>query len=67
MKIVIMAGGKGMRFGPRSTEDLPKQFLPFHTGQTLIQETVSRFLKFVPVSRLYVATALFVAVGRAVA
>lgn len=55
LKIVIMAGGKGTRFWPRSTEDLPKQFLPFHTGQTLIQETVSRFLDFIPASSLYVA------------
>lgn len=55
MKIVIMAGGKGTRFWPLSTEQAPKQFLSFHSEQTLIQETVSRFRAFVPDSRLFVA------------
>ncbi|WP_337913887.1 mannose-1-phosphate guanylyltransferase [Cohnella zeiphila] len=52
---MIMAGGKGTRFWPLSTEHAPKQFLSFHSEQTLIQETVSRFRDFVPDSRLFVA------------
>ena len=55
MKIVIMAGGKGTRAWPRSNDDLPKQFLPFLSEQTLIQETVNRFRDFVPASRLFIA------------
>ncbi|UQZ86259.1 Alginate biosynthesis protein AlgA [Paenibacillus konkukensis] len=55
MKIVIMAGGKGTRIWPRSADDLPKQFLPFLSEQSLIQETVDRFRGFVPSSRLFIA------------
>ncbi|MBB6732716.1 mannose-1-phosphate guanylyltransferase [Cohnella zeiphila] len=55
MKIVIMAGGKGTRSWPRSIDDLPKQFLPFLSEQTLIQETVNRFRDFVPASHLFIA------------
>ncbi|MCQ6558782.1 mannose-1-phosphate guanylyltransferase [Paenibacillus mendelii] len=55
MNIVIMAGGKGTRFWPRSIASMPKQFLPFHSDRTLIQETAARFLNLVPGSRLYVA------------
>ncbi|UVI31689.1 mannose-1-phosphate guanylyltransferase [Paenibacillus spongiae] len=55
MNIVIMAGGRGTRFWPRSTASMPKQFLPFHSDRTLIQETAARFLKLVPGSRLYAA------------
>ncbi|MFC5700155.1 mannose-1-phosphate guanylyltransferase [Cohnella faecalis] len=55
MKIVILAGGKGTRTWPRSNDELPKQFLPFLSKQTLIQETVNRFRDFVPPSRLFIA------------
>ena len=39
---VIMAGGTGTRFWPKSTQRLPKQFLNLFGGQTMIQDTVSR-------------------------
>ena len=39
---VIMAGGSGTRFWPKSTQRLPKQFLNLFGNQTMIQETVSR-------------------------
>lgn len=55
MNIVIMAGGKGTRFWPRSVDALPKQFLQFHSSQTLIQETVARFRQLVPDNQLYIA------------
>jgi mannose-1-phosphate guanylyltransferase len=55
LNIVIMAGGKGTRFWPRSVESLPKQFLTFHTSQTLIQETVARFRQLVPAHHLFIA------------
>lgn len=55
MNIVIMAGGKGTRFWPRSVEAAPKQFLSFNSNRTMIQETVSRFRKLVPDTGLYIA------------
>ncbi|PWN05944.1 mannose-1-phosphate guanylyltransferase [Rhodohalobacter mucosus] len=39
---VIMAGGSGTRFWPKSTQSLPKQFLNLFGDQTMIQDTVSR-------------------------
>ena len=55
MNVVIMAGGKGTRFWPRSVDTMPKQFLHFHSNKTLIQETVDRFRKIVPASNLFIA------------
>ena len=39
---VIMAGGAGTRFWPKSTKALPKQFLNLFGETTMIQETVKR-------------------------
>ncbi len=39
---VIMAGGSGTRFWPKSTKALPKQFLNLFGENTMIQETVER-------------------------
>jgi mannose-1-phosphate guanylyltransferase len=39
---VIMAGGSGTRFWPKSTRALPKQFLNLFGRNTMIQETVNR-------------------------
>ncbi|MBD3920206.1 mannose-1-phosphate guanylyltransferase [Paenibacillus sp. PR3] len=55
MNIMIMAGGKGTRFWPRSVKTIPKQFLSFGSGPTLIQQTVDRFRRLVPDERLYIA------------
>ncbi|MCA9837086.1 MAG: mannose-1-phosphate guanylyltransferase [Trueperaceae bacterium] len=42
---VIMAGGKGQRFWPLSTEDKPKQFLDLERcGRSLLQSTYDRLL-----------------------
>ncbi|BBH21716.1 mannose-1-phosphate guanylyltransferase [Paenibacillus baekrokdamisoli] len=56
MNIVIMAGGKGTRFWPRSVDNLPKQFLNFHSQQTLIQETAARFQQLVSADHLFIAS-----------
>ena len=54
---VIMAGGIGSRFWPRSNKKLPKQFIDFlGTGRTLIQTTFDRFLKIVPLDHIFVIT-----------
>lgn len=54
---VIMAGGRGERFWPRSTEAKPKQFLDlFDSGKTLIQQTIARILPIVPADHVFIVT-----------
>lgn len=55
--VIIMAGGVGTRFWPRSRKSLPKQFLDIlGTGKTLIQDTFDRFTQFVPAENIYIVT-----------
>ena len=54
---LIMAGGAGTRFWPRSRVNKPKQYLNIFGDQSLIQETVKRFSKFVPEENIYVVSA----------
>ena len=51
---VIMAGGRGERFWPLSTDELPKPFLPLLGSSTLLQETVSRLQPMIPPERILV-------------
>ena len=54
---LIMAGGRGERFWPRSRKNLPKQFLsPTDDGKTMIQLTVERILPLVKMEDIYIAT-----------
>lgn len=53
---LIMAGGKGTRFWPKSTEDMPKQFLNLIDDRTMIQLTYDRLLKIIPSERIFVIT-----------
>ena len=53
---VIMAGGKGTRFWPASTEDKPKQFLPIVEDEPLIVQTRKRIESLVPIERIKVIT-----------
>ena len=54
---VIMAGGVGSRFWPKSREHSPKQFLDvLGTGKTLIQQTFDRFTSFIPDENILVVT-----------
>ena len=53
---LIMAGGKGTRFWPLSTEDKPKQFLKLIGDKTMIQMTVERVLPIIPMDRIYICT-----------
>lgn len=54
---VIMAGGKGERFWPRSRRDMPKQFLSLtNDGKTMIQHTVSRIGSLVDIEDVFVVT-----------
>ncbi|WP_018628396.1 mannose-1-phosphate guanylyltransferase [Niabella aurantiaca] len=55
--VVIMAGGIGSRFWPKSRTNYPKQFLDIlNTGNTLIQSTFVRYNKLVPVENIFVVT-----------
>lgn len=54
---MIMAGGIGARFWPMSRTSQPKQFIDIlGTGETLIQQTVNRFLKICPIENIYIVT-----------
>ncbi|MDR9417640.1 mannose-1-phosphate guanylyltransferase [Gracilimonas sp.] len=53
---VIMAGGAGTRFWPRSTRKLPKQFLSLFGEGTMIQNTASRIEALIPQDRILVVT-----------
>lgn len=53
---LIMAGGKGERFWPLSTDEKPKQFLNLLGEDTMIQMTVKRLLPLIPMERIFVVT-----------
>ena len=59
MKItaVIMAGGSGVRFWPKSRNNCPKQFLSLtKDGETMIQKTVRRIRRLVPDEDIFIVT-----------
>ena len=54
---LIMAGGRGERFWPKSRVNMPKQFLSLTgDGKTMIQLTVERMLPLVAIEDIYIAT-----------
>jgi len=54
---VIMAGGKGERFWPKSRQSRPKQFLSLTSdGETMIQKTVRRLEPLVSREDIYIIT-----------
>lgn len=53
---LIMAGGKGTRFWPLSTEEKPKQFLNLVGEKTMIQMTIDRILPIIPIEKIFVCT-----------
>ena len=53
---VIMAGGIGSRFWPRSRKATPKQFLNVFGDATLIQNTIARLQGIVPPERCFIVT-----------
>jgi len=50
---VIMGGGKGTRFWPKSTQKKPKQFLAFQGAESLLHRTVKRLKPLIPARRIY--------------
>ncbi len=53
---VIMAGGVGSRFWPRSKERTPKQLLNIFGSHTMIQETVARLDGIVDKENIFIIT-----------
>lgn len=54
---LIMAGGRGERFWPKSRKNMPKQFLSLtDDGKTMIQLTVERISSLVKLEDVYIAT-----------
>ncbi len=53
---LIMAGGKGTRFWPESTEKKPKQYLTLFGDKTLLNETCERFNGLIDKENRFVVT-----------
>ncbi len=53
---LIMAGGVGSRFWPRSRKALPKQYLPLLGKETLIQAVCHRLQVFLPTERIFIVS-----------
>jgi mannose-1-phosphate guanylyltransferase len=53
---VIMCGGSGSRFWPKSRKNFPKQFLQTVGDRTMIQLTVDRINRFIPLDNIYMVT-----------
>lgn len=56
MHAVIMAGGRGARFWPRSREERPKHLLDITSRKTIIQETVDRIKSLVLPENILIVT-----------
>lgn len=52
--VVIMAGGRGERFWPKSRIDTPKQLLPIVSDKTMLEETVNRINSIVPIENMII-------------
>lgn len=53
---LIMAGGSGTRFWPRSKAAKPKQYLNLFGNESLLQSTIKRFSKFTSTENIYVVS-----------
>ena len=53
---LILAGGRGTRFWPRSRRNRAKQVLPIAGEQTMIQATVERLRPLIPPERIWILT-----------
>jgi mannose-1-phosphate guanylyltransferase len=53
---LILAGGRGTRFWPRSRRAKAKQVLPFFGERSLIQQTVDRLRPVLPPERIWILT-----------
>jgi mannose-1-phosphate guanylyltransferase len=60
---IIMAGGSGTRFWPKSRRDRPKQLLRLFGERTMLQQTVRRIKPLVPSERIVIVTGADQAAG----
>jgi mannose-1-phosphate guanylyltransferase len=60
---VVMAGGSGTRFWPKSRRNRPKQLLRLYGDATMLQQTVARVAPLVPPERVLVVTGVDQAEG----
>jgi mannose-1-phosphate guanylyltransferase len=56
LHVIIMAGGSGTRFWPKSRRDRPKQLLRLAGESTMLQQTVARIGHLVPLDRIVIVT-----------
>ena len=56
IKCIIMAGGRGERFWPKSRQQVPKQFSQIISSKTMIEETYHRFRGFLPEEDIYISS-----------
>ena len=54
--LVVLAGGSGTRFWPRSKAGLPKQLLNIAGDEPLLCTTIRRFQSWVPADHIFVVT-----------
>jgi len=57
MIALIMAGGSGTRFWPKSRKNYPKQFLNVLGSTSMLQKTVQRLLSKIAMHDIYIVTA----------
>ncbi|MFM8219474.1 MAG: sugar phosphate nucleotidyltransferase, partial [Planctomycetaceae bacterium] len=57
LHVLIMAGGGGTRFWPRSRQAKPKQFLALNGDRTLLQQAFDRLEALVPAKNMWILTA----------
>lgn len=53
---LILAGGRGTRFWPRSRKARAKQVLSFDGDRTLIQQTIHRLVEILPAENIWILT-----------
>src|SRR5437773_5323879 len=53
---VILAGGRGTRFWPRSRTRTPKQLLNIIGKETMLEQTVARLRPLIPAKRIWTVT-----------
>src|SRR5579859_564817 len=56
VQAVILAGGRGTRFWPRSRARTPKQLLNIVGRQTMLEQTVARLRPLLPAANIWTVT-----------
>lgn len=53
---IIMAGGGGTRFWPKSRKNFPKQCIAITGMNSMIEDTIERIKEFIPKDSIYIST-----------